>query len=141
MNSILKHKDKGHICPILLQECPFNEKTFVQSIQLGRQQIEREFLDEIMDTVISDMNMPQMQTRIQTTKSWKDTVMPLTQTKIKESTKLCNYGCLFLSSFMLIANFIFAINLSFGIGKFYTHITKFLHKWHTCELVKSFKIL
>ena len=116
MNSILKHKDKGHICPILLQECPFNEKTFVQRIQLGRQQIEREFLDEIMDAVISDMNTPQMQTRIQATKLWMDTVIP--------DTKLCNYGCWFLSAFMIITNFIFAINLSFGIGKFYSHILK-----------------
>ena len=99
LNGILKHKEKGHICPILLKECPFNELTFVQKIQLGRQQIEREFLDEILDTVISDMNTPQTLTRIQATKSW-------------------NYACLFLSVLILIVNFIFALNFSLGLGKF-----------------------
>ena len=79
-----------------MKECPFNEHTFVQKIELG-QPMEREFLDKILDTVISDMNTPQTLTRIQRTKQW-------------------NYGCLFLSFIMLLTSFFLAINFGFGIG-------------------------
>ena len=80
-----------------MKECPFNEQIFVKKIPLG-QPTERDFLDKIVDTVISDMNTPQPLTRIQGTKQW-------------------DYGCMFLSLFMLTISFLIAINFGFGIGK------------------------
>ena len=81
-----------------MKECPFNEQSFVQKIQLGRSTVEREFLDEIMETVISDMKAPLTPSRIQATKTW-------------------NYGCLFLSALILFTNTILAVNFSFGVGE------------------------
>ena len=53
----LKHGEKNYECPILSSVCPFNNKPFIQKIQLGQQK-PKEFMDEIMETVISDLKKP-----------------------------------------------------------------------------------
>ena len=58
LNNALKHKKKDYECPILSNACPFNNKQFIQKIQLGRQK-PKEFMDEMMETVISDLKGPQ----------------------------------------------------------------------------------
>ena len=57
LNTALKHKEKDYVCPILSKACPFNNKQFIEKIELG-QQIPKEFVDEIMEIVVSDMNKP-----------------------------------------------------------------------------------
>ena len=57
LNAALKHEEKDYECPILSKACPFNNKQFVQKIELGQQK-PKEFTDEIMETVVSDMNKP-----------------------------------------------------------------------------------
>ena len=98
------------MCPILLKECPFNEQKFVQRIQLGRsldQQAKREFLDDLVETVISDMSPPK----------------PITITSVLTAAWI--YGWLIISAFTVIANSLFVINMIFGIGKLSSfHINK-----------------
>ena len=53
----MKHEEKDYECPILSKTCPFNNKQFIQKIELG-QQMPKEFMDEIMETVVSDLNKP-----------------------------------------------------------------------------------
>ena len=57
LNTALKHKEKDYKCPILSSACPFNNKQFIQKIELGQQK-SKEFMDEMMETVISDLNKP-----------------------------------------------------------------------------------
>ena len=57
LNTALKHEEKDYECPILSDDCPFNNKQFIQKIELGQQK-PKEFMDEIMETVISDLNKP-----------------------------------------------------------------------------------
>ena len=37
--------------------CPFNNKPFLKKIELGQQK-PKEFMDKMMETVISDLNKP-----------------------------------------------------------------------------------
>ena len=53
----LQHEEKDYECPILSKACPFNNKQFIHKIELG-QQMPKEFMDEIMETVVSDLNKP-----------------------------------------------------------------------------------
>ena len=53
----MKHEEKDYECPILSKTCPFNNKQFIQKIELG-QQMPKEFMDEIMETVVSDLKKP-----------------------------------------------------------------------------------
>ena len=55
LNNALKHKEKDYECPILSNACPFNNKQFLQKIELGQQK-PKEFMDKIMETVISDLS-------------------------------------------------------------------------------------
>ena len=57
LNTALKHEQKDYQCPILSKACPFNNQQFVQKIELG-QQLPKEFMDEIMETVVSDLSKP-----------------------------------------------------------------------------------
>ena len=57
MNTALKHEEKDYECTILSKACPFNNKKFIQKIELGQQK-PKEFMDEIMETVILDLNKP-----------------------------------------------------------------------------------
>ena len=57
LNTALRHEDKYYECPVLSKACPFNNKQFVQKIELGEQK-PKEFMDEMMETVISDLNKP-----------------------------------------------------------------------------------
>ena len=57
LNNALKHEENGYKCPILSNACPFNNKQFIQKIELGEQK-PKEFMDEIMETVISDLKKP-----------------------------------------------------------------------------------
>ena len=57
LNAALKHEEKNYECPILSKACPFNNKQFIQKIELGQQK-PKEFMDEIMATVIIDLNKP-----------------------------------------------------------------------------------
>ena len=53
----MKHEEKNYECPILSNDCPFNNKQFIQRIELGKQE-PKEFVDEMLETVISDLNQP-----------------------------------------------------------------------------------
>ena len=57
LNNALKHEDENYECPILSTDCPFNKKQFIKRIKLGQQET-KEFMDEMMETVISDLNKP-----------------------------------------------------------------------------------
>ena len=57
LSAALKHEEKNYECPILSKACPFNNKQFIQKIELGQQK-PKEFTDEIMETIVSDMNKP-----------------------------------------------------------------------------------
>ena len=57
LNTALKHEAKDYECPILSNACPFNHKQFIQKIEFGQQK-SKEFMDEMMETVISDLNKP-----------------------------------------------------------------------------------
>ena len=57
LNNALKHEENGYKCPILSNACPFNNKKFIEKIELGNQK-PKEFMDEILETVISDLNKP-----------------------------------------------------------------------------------
>ena len=57
LNTALKHEEKDYECPILSNACPFKNKQFIQKIELGQQK-SKEFMDEMMETVISDLNKP-----------------------------------------------------------------------------------
>ena len=53
----MRHEEKDYECPILSKACPFNNKQFIKKIELGQQK-PKEFMDEIMETVISDLKKP-----------------------------------------------------------------------------------
>ena len=57
LNNAVKHDQKDYECPILSNACPFKSKQFVQRIELG-QQAPKEFVDMMLETVISDLNKP-----------------------------------------------------------------------------------
>ena len=57
LNTALKHEEKGYECTILSNACPFKNKQFIQKIELGQQK-SKEFMDEIMETVVSELNKP-----------------------------------------------------------------------------------
>ena len=57
LNTAQKHEEKDYECTILSNTCPFNNKQFIQKIELGQQK-PKEFMDEIMETVVSDLNKP-----------------------------------------------------------------------------------
>ena len=57
LNTAQKHEEKDYDCTILSNTCPFNNKQFIQKIELGQQK-PKEFMDEIMETVVSDLNKP-----------------------------------------------------------------------------------
>ena len=57
MNNAVKHEEVDYKCPILSTNCPFNNKQFIKRIKLGQQK-PKEFMDEMMETVISDLNKP-----------------------------------------------------------------------------------
>ena len=57
LNNALKHEEKDYECPILSNTCPFNNKQFIQKIEFGKQK-SKEFMDEMMETVISDLKSP-----------------------------------------------------------------------------------
>ena len=57
LNTALKHEEEDYECPILPNACPFNNKHFIQKIELGQHK-SKEFMDEMMETVISDLNKP-----------------------------------------------------------------------------------
>ena len=57
LNTAVKHKEKGYECTILSNACPFKNKQFIQKIELGQQK-SKEFMDEIMETVVSELNKP-----------------------------------------------------------------------------------
>ena len=53
----MKHKENDYKCPILSANCPFNNKQFIKKIKFGQQK-HKEFMDEMMETVISDLKKP-----------------------------------------------------------------------------------
>ena len=57
LNDALKHEEKDYECPILSTNCPFSNKEFIKRIKVGQQE-PKEFMDEMMETVISDLNKP-----------------------------------------------------------------------------------
>ena len=57
LNNALKHEDKDYQCPILSTDCPFSNKQFIKRIKLGKQE-HKEFMDEMMESVISDLSKP-----------------------------------------------------------------------------------
>ena len=57
LNNALKHDEKDYECPILSTECPFSNKQFIKRIKLGQEE-PKEFMDEMMQDVLSDLNKP-----------------------------------------------------------------------------------
>ena len=57
LKDALQHEENNYDCPILSNACPFNSKQFIQKIEFGQQQ-PKEFMDEMMETVISDLIKP-----------------------------------------------------------------------------------
>ena len=57
LENAIQHEEKAFECPILLNACPFYNKKFIQKIELGQQK-PKEFMDVMMDTVISDLIKP-----------------------------------------------------------------------------------
>ena len=53
----LHHEESDYECPILSNACPFSNKHFIKKIELGQQK-QKEFMDEMMETVISDLKKP-----------------------------------------------------------------------------------
>ena len=100
LNNVLKHEEENFECPILSNACPFLHKQFIKRIVLGQHE-QKEFMDEMMETVILDLDLNQ----------------PL---EIKKPPFIGNKFNNILSSMtgiFLIINMIFVMNYSFGIGK------------------------
>ena len=97
----LQHEEKDYECPILSNSCPFNNKQFIQKIELGQQK-PKEFMDEIMETVISDLNKPLK----------SNSLLRIEKTLSNELL-----GCTFFTGFLTVFSIIFALNFFFGIGK------------------------
>ena len=57
LNNALRHEEKGYECSILSKKCPFNNKQLIKRIKFGEKE-PKHFIDEIMETVISDLNKP-----------------------------------------------------------------------------------
>ena len=57
LNNALKHEQKVYECPILSTDCPFKNKQFIKRIKLGQEE-PKEFMDEMMQDVLSDLNKP-----------------------------------------------------------------------------------
>ena len=57
LNCVTNHGDENFTCPILTAECPFHRKKFVQKITFG-EHAPRECLDEMMETLIFNLNIP-----------------------------------------------------------------------------------
>ena len=53
----MKHEEKKFECPMASNACPFNNKQLLHKIELGQME-PKEFMDEMMETVISDLNKP-----------------------------------------------------------------------------------
>ena len=98
----LQHEEKDYECPILSKACPFINKQFIQKIELGQQK-PKEFMDEIMETVISDLNKPLKSNSL---------------LRIEKTLSHELLGCTFITGFLTIFSIIFALNFFFGIGKY-----------------------
>ena len=99
------HEKQNFVCPILSNNCPFNEKRFVRRIQLGRQ-TPTSFLKQTGETVLINLMNPDK----------KIHAAYIRLTKIAGS-KTFNYGNAILTSIFLLLSIFLAINLYFGIGK------------------------
>ena len=53
----MKHEEKKFECPMASYACPFNNKQLLHKIELGQME-PKEFMDEMMETVLSDLSMP-----------------------------------------------------------------------------------
>ena len=57
LENAMQHENEKYECLVYSKACPFEKKIFMQRIKLG-EDASKEFMDEMMDTVISDINLP-----------------------------------------------------------------------------------
>ena len=116
----MKHDEKDFLCPIFLSGCPFNQKRFVQKIQLGHQGTTKR-LKDIGETVrvnlmnpgeISRNIMNSTKTHITSTLSF----LLLNLSKISKS-KSWKFGNSILGAAFISFSVILTFNFCFGIGK------------------------
>ena len=101
LHNALKDEEEDYDCPILSNNCPFSNKQFIKRIKLGQKE-PKEFMDEMMDTVISDLKQPLEN------KNHEFYVITFNQ--------LYNLlSC--ITGIFIVINMIFVINYALGIGE------------------------
>ena len=138
LNAALKHEEKNYECSILSKDCPFNNKKFVQKIELG-EHIPKEFMDEIMETVISDLNKPLQRNN---SRNIKKEFIKYEKGFIKYSGNMKNmfikYWCNTITALLIALSVSLALNFVFGFGKICRQHAS-IHSLHcTCILFLQF---
>ena len=107
LDSALKHEKEEYECPVLSNDCPFGNKQFIKRIKLGQKE-PKEFMDEMMDTVISDLREPLENKKYD---------FQVNFTSYLPSTNVPYNLLSFITGIFIVINMIFVINYAFGIGK------------------------
>ena len=123
LNTALKHEEKGYECSILSNACPFKNKQFIQKIELGQQK-SKEFMDEIMETVVSDLDQPLISKNCFYSCSFRFIIYInyivftfLGYRSFEKAVSFGSFGCNIIAGSLVILTMLFALNFIFGIGK------------------------
>ena len=118
LNNIMKHEEEDFECPILSNTCPFLQKQLLKKIVLGQQE-PKEFMDEIMETVILDLDLNKPQ-EIKKPSFVKYSLYSLIQNSLEGI--MLNNIISFMTGIFLILDMIFVMNCTFGIGNLTLHL-------------------
>ena len=121
LENAMQHENQKYECPVYSQACPFEKKIFMQRIKLG-EDASKEFMDEMMDTVISDINLPTsfiIDQRSKSKKMWKPKYgLELIYIQITFAGKLINwnFGISILTKISILMSLAISVNFAFGLG-------------------------